>query len=350
MLNSLLIKNFRAFERLEIASLSRVDLITGKNNTGKTSLLEAIYLFANLGSQNAVRQILHERDELSLYHHAQQRDEASEKLFIAAYSSLFHRRRFDFIEPEPLIIGDKNKQNWVTITLAKHIQELNVGTDYGFYVRSTLNDRFANAFHITGAGTQTEMPMWKCEFVKATARAAQSYPDNHLATLWDRQSLSDSSEKIIDALNILEPIERLAFIATDQSNQRKPFVKLKSGEQLPLRAFGDGINRILHIALALANCENGFLLIDEFENGLHYSIQENVWKMIFSLAEKLNVQVFATTHSGDAVKSFVDVIGSEPYLNKGQVIHLQNKDGKIRAVDFNLQHVQTAVAHELELR
>jgi predicted ATPase len=346
MLNSLLINNFRMFEHLEIPSLSRVNLITGKNNTGKTSLLEAINLFSNLGFLYVIDQLLRDRDELPQHQPQQQRDEESERLLLSSYSSLFHDRKFDFHVPTSITIGDK--ENQLCVTLAKKIKE-HVGTDYGFYVRSTLNGVFVSAFHINGSGIRGQLPAWNCQFVKSTQRIQVS-PDNNLANLWDKQSLSDNSNAVLEALSILEPIERLAFIINDQSNHRKPFVKLKSGEQLPLRAFGDGISRILHIALSLVNCENGFLLIDEFENGLHYSAQESLWKVIFFLAEKLNVQVFATTHSSDTVKSFVDVIGSGEYLNKGQVIRLDNKDGKIRAIDFNLQQVQTAVEHDLEIR
>ncbi len=58
------------------------------------------------------------------------------------------------------------------------------------------------------------------------------------------------------------------------------------------------------MTLALVNSSNGFLLIDEFENGLHYSVLHKVWKLIFRLAKDLNVQVFATTHSHDCVTAF----------------------------------------------
>ena len=78
----------------------------------------------------------------------------------------------------------------------------------------------------------------------------------------------------------------------------------ESNNPLPLRSMGDGINRILTIILAMVNCENGYLLIDEFENGLHYSVQEKLWEIIFYLAERLNIQVFATTHSNDAIEVF----------------------------------------------
>ncbi len=64
----------------------------------------------------------------------------------------------------------------------------------------------------------------------------------------------------------------------------------------------------LQFYLALTTCENGIVLIDEIENGLHYSVQEEMWKMIFEIAEHLNVQVFATTQSIDAIKAFGKIV------------------------------------------
>jgi AAA15 family ATPase/GTPase len=70
---------------------------------------------------------------------------------------------------------------------------------------------------------------------------------------------------------------------------------------------GDGVAHALQIALQIHAAQGGFLLIDEFENGLHYSIQEKVWEMVFALAEELDIQVFATTHSRDCISSFAAV-------------------------------------------
>jgi AAA15 family ATPase/GTPase len=75
-------------------------------------------------------------------------------------------------------------------------------------------------------------------------------------------------------------------------------------EPLPIRSLGDGMQRLLGIALALVNAKDGLLLVDEIENGLHYSIQTDLWRLIFQLAQKLNVQVFATSHSWDCIRSF----------------------------------------------
>ncbi len=64
------------------------------------------------------------------------------------------------------------------------------------------------------------------------------------------------------------------------------------------------MGRLLGVALALVNASDGVLLIDEIESGLHYTVQADMWRLIFRVAHRLNVQVFATTHSWDCIEAF----------------------------------------------
>ena len=50
MLKRLQIRNFRGFNALEIDPLSSINLIAGENISGKTSLLEALFLLAGAGN------------------------------------------------------------------------------------------------------------------------------------------------------------------------------------------------------------------------------------------------------------------------------------------------------------
>ena len=113
---------------------------------------------------------------------------------------------------------------------------------------------------------------------------------------------------------------------------------------------GDGINRILTIILALVNADNSFLLIDEFENGLHYTIQEQLWNIIFRLSKKLNVQVFATTHSEDCIEGFTKVLNYPDNGMGGKLIRLENNKGKIKQVEYNSRELQIAYEQNIETR
>jgi AAA15 family ATPase/GTPase len=114
---------------------------------------------------------------------------------------------------------------------------------------------------------------------------------------------------------------------------------------------GDGINHILSIILALVNCENGYLLIDEIDNGLHYSVQENLWRVIFDLAKKLNIQVFATTHSNDCINSFTEVLKEENNASIGGFYRMQKrKSGRIELVEYNSEELNSVSEHNIEIR
>ena len=113
---------------------------------------------------------------------------------------------------------------------------------------------------------------------------------------------------------------------------------------------GDGTNRILTIILALVNADNGYLLIDEFENGLHYSVQEKLWEIVFSLAEKLNVQVFATTHSEDCIDGFEQILNSPNNSLEGKLIRLDNKNGTIKQVEYSAKELKIANNNNIEIR
>jgi len=113
---------------------------------------------------------------------------------------------------------------------------------------------------------------------------------------------------------------------------------------------GDGINRVLTIILALVNSDNGYLLIDEFENGLHYSVQSQLWNIIFNLAKILNVQVFVTTHSEDCIYGFENVLNSSIESGGGMLIRLENEDGKIKQVEFRPDELKIATNLNIETR
>ena len=108
------------------------------------------------------------------------------------------------------------------------------------------------------------------------------------------------------------------------------------------------MTRLLHIVVALVNARNGLLLVDEFENGLHWSIQPKVWDIVFQLAERLNVQVFATTHSRDCVGSFNQVWGQ--YSELGAFFRLGAKDGSIKATEYTLETLADAIEMDVEVR
>jgi AAA15 family ATPase/GTPase len=159
----------------------------------------------------------------------------------------------------------------------------------------------------------------------------------------------------LHALKIIDSsIENFTFIR-DEEYGESAIVTLKDQQStIPLRSMGDGVAHALQIALQIHAAQGGFLLIDEFENGLHYSIQEKVWEMVFALAEELNIQVFATTHSRDCISSFAAVAarheeGEGVLISLGKSARTSDK-GRVVAAVYTGEKLQTVIDAGIEVR
>ena len=184
--------------------------------------------------------------------------------------------------------------------------------------------------------------------------STENMPNRKLAALWDLTSLTDLESEVISALRLIDDrISGVAFVEDTSrgrsSNNRIPLVKIKGiDEPLPLKSMGDGMTRLFHIIVALVNAKNGILLIDEFENGLHWTVQPKVWDLIFKLSERLNVQVFATTHSRDCITGFDRAWNSYP--NLGDFFRLDAKSEGIKATEYTSETLTDAIDMDVEVR
>jgi len=364
MLSSLDIKNYRNLKELKINSLARVNLITGRNNTGKSSLLEAIAIYANNLDISPIYQLLENRGEKII-----QPNKDIVETNINLFSSMFTGRKVTFDNENAISINASGNDllriqfakyrektetdaNGNTVNLKQVVketdnhfqsQDLKIGltVSYGKETLVLLLDH--NPFQL---GYTPNLSKHNIQFIRPW-----EINTTFNGTLFDRIILTDKEKYVVDALKIIEPdTEKIAFIA-DNTGDRKAVVKLSSvPEVLPLKSMGDGINWILTIILALVNADNGFLLVDELENGLHYTVQEQLWNIIFMLAQRLNVQVFVTTHDDDCIRGFENILNSPDNSLDGKLIRLDNKNGIIKQIEFNAKELQIANDQNIEIR
>jgi AAA15 family ATPase/GTPase len=169
-----------------------------------------------------------------------------------------------------------------------------------------------------------------------------------IAQLWEKITLTEYEQEVLNALRIIAPGSEAISVIT--RNERTPIVKVRGiSEPLPIRGLGDGMQRMLGIALALVNAQNGLLLIDEIENGLHYSILADLWKLMFQVAHRLNVQVFVTTHSWDCITAFQEVAQAEEN-EEGLLIRLQYKKDDIVSTIFDEEDLAIITRDRIEVR
>jgi predicted ATP-dependent endonuclease of OLD family len=102
--------------------------------------------------------------------------------------------------------------------------------------------------------------------------------------------------------------------------------------------------------MAIVTLKNGFLLVDEIETGLYYETQTDMWRLILEIAQQLNVQVFATTHSWDCISAFKEALDQLEDRSVGKLFRLSRKGENIRAVDYPAEKLSVAVRQNIEVR
>ena len=345
VLGSLEITNFRAFSHLKIERLGRVNLITGKNNVGKTCLLEALRLYASDGSPNVILDILNSRLELQILF-----DKPNLTLITQNLRHLAHGSPSITDLPQRIEIGPPSSKR-LTLTLDRregsetrfgpHI--LRREKDEPIFSTTEIEHLFSWSYLVP---TKNAIGI-NCQYIPTINQDASQISD-----LWDQVTFTESEERIIEALKIILPeVQRIGFIGEkSESSHRIPVIKIKDKDgPIPLKNLGEGIVRLFGIMLALVNAKDGLLLLDEIENGLHYSIMPDVWRVIFRVAHDLNVQVFATTHSWDCIEAF-EKAASEAQEEEGVIVRLQNKGGQIVATSFEEEEISIITREMIEVR
>ena len=348
-LDSLSISGFRGISQLTISRLERVALIAGKNGVGKTTVLDALCVYAAHGQLDTLRKILTLREE--------------ETTKAPVFDSLFHRNGSDraTIEIGPigggptLQIEEVDEHSVAPEELRDYIEEgvkvLSVAFDgaRSLYPRSLSDFGRRELLHAVRLQDQERSadPI-RCESVGPGLLGRVE-----LARLWDEVALTDDEVLAIEALRLVfgDRVDRAAVIGEKgRSGGRRVVVKLAGhANPVPLRSLGDGATRMFGVALALANCRDGILLIDEAENGIHYSLQSKFWNMVLHAADAHNVQVLATTHSKDCINGFAAAALDCPDVN-GNLIRLERRNGEIRAVEYSREELETAAEQNIEVR
>ncbi|MEB4592903.1 ATP-binding protein [Candidatus Thiothrix sp. Deng01] len=359
MLDSLHIKNFRCFEDLTIPSLGRVNLIVGKNNSGKSTLLETVYLYAKAASPDAIKELVDRRGDS---------DVADTGL-----NTIFHDNSEPKSYKERLEVGEISRKNTLIITATddesrKEIDALIDGLRIPILddlnpIREPDNSMFLE--HSPSKSLKiSNLRQGKLIQEENIVFYSPTYIENEnkLADMWDQVFLNIDDSALKEALQIIESdIVNMGFIPVGKKESKSPekqriaVVKLKGvAKAIPIKRLGDGMSRLLQIFLYALQAKSGFLLLDEFENGLHYSIQEEVWEKLFKLAKELDVQVFATTHSEDAIKAFCKVAIADKEVD-GKLISLArsaktSNKGQIFSITYGEDKLETFIEMGMEVR
>ncbi len=361
MLKSLKIENFRCFPSFEMKQLGRLNLIVGTNNSGKTSILEAIQLLTSQFNLELLRDEMIGRGEYIL------NDERNPEIAVRRnvreldICHLFYGHEID-VGSGFSISGDNLDRKEAIFVSIENSGQLDLFEDIREFVLS-----------IQYSGKEYEdikLPLspeesLSLDYVRRIRRdnnlglktqfiTSSSMKPEDMINLFNRLVLTAEEDFVVEALRTIEPkIERIApgDIKYREPSSRIGFrVRLSDNDKpIPIGSMGDGIWRMLAIALAIVNTKNGVLLIDEIDTGLHFTVMSDMWKMIWETAKRLNVQVFATTHSNDCWTSLADIANAENPSEEGIAIHRIEK-GKQNSIVFTERQIAIAAERNIEVR
>ncbi|HEX2210868.1 MAG TPA: AAA family ATPase [Longimicrobium sp.] len=354
---------YRAIRRLHIPELGRVNLFVGRNNVGKTSLLEALQLYLRRHSQllpalalTLVREHADFRPALLSLHEGDF-DAGELQSAVDAVNGLFFGS-FDDEHDRSIRLASRNSSDDLTI---ERVWSSGGSSDSGGKSRSAsvLVDPMAPILVLRTGRSTTEFPLeWvirRFPLTEVKERAQTLFvPANGVEpyftrNLWDQIVLAGDHELVESALrSIIPDLERIVVVG--EARARTVLCKLAgTTHPVPIMSMGDGANRIFGLAVSLVQSRGGALLIDEVENGLHYSVQPEVWDFLLSAAEDLDVQVFATTHSWDSVVAFQEAANRSPA--EGMLYRLEREPGGAIYVErYNEKDLAIAAEQQVEVR
>jgi hypothetical protein len=180
-----------------------------------------------------------------------------------------------------------------------------------------------------------------------------SFNSATLVSMWEHIVLTESEQYVLNAIQFLDPsVERIA------SQSASPFYNVGRGgfkvkqrdvnTPIPIGSMGDGMWRMLAISIILSRSKGGVLLIDEIDTGLHYKVMAEMWKFVHKVAKKLNVQIFATTHSSDCVNSLATICEN---LEPDDHVTLNRIEaGKDKSIPYTQSEIQMAAKRGIEMR
>lgn len=332
MYTSFTIENFRLFDRLTVEPLARVNLIVGRNNAGKTALLEALWLHTGQNNPELARRINVWRSLPG--------SEPGE-----FFSDLF--RGYQTRLPIKLTAEYTGEDNSGILTITRQLRLASAmpmasslpdgprplsqsddmyETEIEFEYVDTQGDTFTSHAWVETAPIPFELqvpPGIQQEVNLSALRVQRDSQSDHransvfmqslgriapieLATRFGRAEIKGYLGEVESVLQLVEPrLRRLTAVPTSDG-PALIYGDIGAERIIPIALMGSGFARLLEITLAFAEIANGSILIDEIENGLHHSVMQEVWKAINGLSQKFNVQVFATTHSYECMAAARD--------------------------------------------
>jgi hypothetical protein len=380
MIRSLKIQHFRSHRHVHLENLGRINLLTGMNNTGKTVALEALFLLSLPGyPQIALNQLnrlrgyatisnsdLSEAWESLFYNWDKSREivlEVEEDTSVGFGTGFDKDRQKRSLHIRPLLASDAEDFSDTLLGTQERLFDESEGViesaelvrrTRGLVVRSISFDGQSLVQRITGSSpevsrTQRISPDWEEDSSVAFIPARGITSLSQEAQRYSRLQIERRQGEVLELLRIIDPrLDNLVVGATRRGSAI--YGDLGTNHLMPLSLMGDGMARTLSIALSMVNSQDGIVLIDEVENGLHYSVLVSLWDLIARTARRLNVQVFAATHSDECIRAVNEAVQTLGYNQDLRLYRFDLSKAGTRVIDYSSRELAAAIETEQEVR
>jgi hypothetical protein len=341
------IRNFKCFKELKLKSVGRLNLISGKNNVGKTMFLDAISLLASGADPKRLFEIIDRRE----------RPDSDGRLFLSMRDYIplgdvmirMGDRKLQLQIPAPTISPEGATPQWNEYRSKKAS-----ATQGSLYLTF---DEQSFAFDLT-LDTKAEAysdkfavePKIRSTITKWRSTAELEQNPVLYRKLWDEEVDGRRAEQDLIGLLRLIDLEVESLTLPFSGGPNLPRIRLKDQDELlPISTFGEGLSRLFTLGLALVAAPKGFLFVDEIENGLHHTMFPKIWKFLFEACERLDITLFATTHSQDVTKAFAKRAIMQP-KGTGIFTRLDQSESGIVAVQYSETGALIAAEEGYEVR
>lgn len=331
MLHELEISRFRCFQQFAARELTRLNLIVGRNNSGKTCLLEALAIVADGGPAPLAR-ALRARGEVVHVDLAKSNMVAVMPAARHAFSGHALDVGADFtLQTRGEHSGEKRRVHVkyqagqrLQPKLSQILEPLETGRVAALELTGSAVAALAWELCVDNVTETWDVAIGPDDDISGAWRGPARPPilparlirtdlgsRDDITELWGPIAATEHEESVVELLRVVEP--QIEKIAATPGPAGGIFFRLRgTRERVPLGSFGEGTTRLFSLACNLISVQHGILLIDEIDTGLHVSTMTSMWQFLARAAERLDVQVFATTHSDDCIRGLASFLRNDP--------------------------------------
>lgn len=366
MFKRFLIERFRGLEYCEIAELRQVSLLTGKNNVGKTAVLEAMFVHSGNYNPNLlmIANALRGMTTVSVNNTQSHRGQPWRSFF------------YDYDDTKPIRLQGEMTQGQkgsellsMTLTAVASPAELSQLTNQlripiarasAFGARPVLKLELSKGLKGRVAGKHyllfdekqaiVHPPPPQADHVGRLLLSASREGARELADHFAKLQMLGKVELLVKALRPLEPRLIDLELVFDGEPVIHGNIGLPKRRLIPLPMMGDGLNRVTQLVLAIAECSDGFVFVDDIDTGLHYSVMREFWSSVFLAARDFGTQVIATTHSTECAEAAAEAAAEMSDSDVFSLARIERTGNRLRTVQYSHDEIRQAFSANLEVR